>query len=143
MAARDNLIDVLMRAAAARRTQMPPSVPSAPPDFDPAAPRGGHRTRMPRDPAVPRMPDPSDFLRQMLAQGTADWQPGPTSPWSGLDAFNWKNNPMLGAPMEFQGNVQRGPSAEDLQYLKLFGDQMWQSPYRSAGSVVGNKSNRP
>lgn len=79
----------------------------------------------------------------MLVRPAPDWQPGPTSPWGGLDVSNWKSNPLLGAPMEYQGNITQGPTPEDLQYLKLFGDQMWQSPSRSAGSIVGNKSNRP
>jgi hypothetical protein len=103
-----------------------------------------NRTRMP--PRQPIPPGPGGDQREALArlmfmEPQPEWQPGPTNPWSGLDTSNWKNNPLLGAPMQYQGNVPQGPTAEDLQYLKLFGDQMWKNP--SYGALVGNRSGRP
>jgi hypothetical protein len=120
---------------------------------------GAMRTRLPRAatdvltrrwpggaPSVPSAsaPPSPDLMASVLAGGgLSQWQPTPAAPFGGLDAYNWKGNPGLGSPMSYLGNKPEGLTAEDLQYLKLFGDQMWTDPYRSYGSLVGNRLGRP
>jgi hypothetical protein len=46
------------------------------------------------------------------------WHPGPTSPWGGLQVFDWKNPEQR--PLAL-GTVDRGPGQQDLQLLHLLG----------------------
>ena len=69
------------------------------------------------------MAETRDLLAQMMARRQAglppnlgNWQPGPTSPFGGLEAFDWKS----GQPQTI-GTVGMGPSEDDLKLLHILG----------------------
>jgi hypothetical protein len=60
-------------------------------------------------PMVKKSPPP-------LPPDRGNWRPRPTSPWGGLEAFDWKG----GKPKSI-GTVPVGPTEEDLKMVRRFG----------------------
>jgi hypothetical protein len=65
-----------------------------------------------------------DMLAQMMLSRAMQqppppqWQPGPISPWAGLEANAWKNPAMPPRPLGYE---QQGPTTDDIQLLHLLG----------------------
>jgi hypothetical protein len=82
--------------------------------------------------------DQREVLAQMLARSSgpplnmSSWQPTPTSPFGGLEAFDWKHPGMDPRPV---GTVSMGPDQEQLQLLHLLGRRRLPPALSGVGEV--------
>lgn len=69
---------------------------------------------------------------QAMRGGGPSWQPGPTAPFGGLEAYDWKNPGQQPQPV---GTVPSGPSEEQLKLLHLLGRRRMPSDLSGVGGT--------